>query len=359
MKQFLLLLFISFLIGAKGQITITSSSMPNVGDTIRYSDASIPSLGDYTVTGTGYNWDFSTLSPTGQAIRKFESALSTPYVFFGSGYGEKTSDSIGFSPILFKNIYSFYKKNSSKFYVDGIGMTFSGFPIPNFYADKDELYLFPLRYMNRDSTTFKFSTVTTGSTIPSYSKQGYRITESDGWGKITTPYGSDSCLRVVTTQYSQDSIKGSLAVGTFTIPLNIGFQNYTKSYQWLTRGERIPYLEVTGTLVAGNFVPTQVKYRDIKRSLVGVKEESLSNLALAVFPNPANTELSIVIPESAGHIAAEILDLQGKIVLLRDLGSNSHMINQHQIDVSSLAKGLYILNLSNSSGKQSLKILIQ
>ncbi|MBI3520830.1 MAG: T9SS type A sorting domain-containing protein [Bacteroidetes bacterium] len=359
MKKILLLLFIISVISVKSQITITSTSMPNSGDTIRYSNASLASLGDYTVTGTNQFWDFSSLVPTSQAIRKFEPAFSTPYIFFGTGYGEKTADSIGFSPILFKNIYSFYKKSSSKFYVDGIGMTFSGIPIPNFYSDKDELYLFPLHYTDRDSSTFKFSTVTTGSTIPSYSKQGYRITEADGWGKITTPYGSDSCLRIVTTQYSQDSIKGSIAIGTFTIPLNIGFPNYTRSYQWLTLGERIPYLEVTGTLIAGNFVPAQVKYRDIIRSFVGIKEESLNNIALAVFPNPASSALTIVIPESTTHIVAEIVDLQGKTVLLKDLNDNTQVVNQHQMDVSGLAKGLYILNLSNLSGKQSLKISIQ
>ncbi len=359
MKKLLLLLLITCAFNIKSQITITSANMPSSGDTIRYSDASLASLGDYTVTGTNYNWDFSTLSPTGQALRKFQSALSTPYVFFGSGYGEKTLDSIGFSPILFKNIYNFYKKTSSKFYVDGIGMTFSGIPIPNFYSDKDELYMLPLQYLKRDSTTFKFATVTTGSVIPSYSKQGYRITEVDGWGKITTPYGSDSCLKVVTTQYSQDSIKGSLAIGTFTIPLNIGFPNYTRSYQWLTLGEKIPYLEVTGNLIAGNFVPTQVKYRDIIRTFVGVKEEALQSLALAVFPNPANSQLTVIIPESSGEVVAEMVDLQGKTVLSKDLGSNSQVVNQHQIDVSSLAKGFYILNLSNLKGTQSLKILVQ
>ena len=333
--------------------------MPMSGDTIRYSNASLTSIGDYTTSGVNYNWDFSLLDTISQTIRKFEPALSTPYFYFGAtGYGEKTADSVGVNPFLFKNIYSFYKKNNTKFYVDGIGMTFSGFPIPNFYSDKDELYLFPLTYLNRDSSTFKFSTITTG-TIPAYSKQGYRITEADGWGTITTPYGTAQCLRVVSTQYSQDSIKGTITLPIIgATPLNLGFPNYTKSYQWLTLGEKIPYLEVSGTVVAGNFVLRNIKYRDNKRSFVGIEEESI-DLALSVFPNPTNTDLNIIIPQNTNDVVAEITDLQGKLILTKNLNQNSQIVNQHQIDVSNIAKGTYLLNLSTSKSKQTLKISVQ
>lgn len=357
MKKQLLLLFASVLsLTTKSQIiTITQAQMPSSGDTCRYSNASLSSVGDYTATGTNFNWNFSALDSTGQGMRKFEPATSTPYVFFGSGYGEKIADSIGFSTYTFKNIYNFYKKTSTKCYVDGLGMTFSGFPIPNFYSDKDELYMFPLTYGNpKDSTTFKFKTLSTGTTIPTYSKEGYRITEVDGWGTITTPYGTAACLRILTTQYSQDSIKGTV----FGFPLNIGFPNYARSYQWLTLGEKIPYLEVSGTVIGGNFNPTQARYRDKLRSFVGIKEESIS-LIISVFPNPSTGQLNIITPKNDNSIKAELIDVQGKIVLSHDLTNNSNIVNQHQLDVSSLAKGLYILNLSNLKGKQSLKISIQ
>jgi hypothetical protein len=359
MKKNLLILLIScFSIPLISQITITYTNMPVSGDTCRYSSASLSSVGDYTATGANYVWDFSALDSIGQGIRKFEAAFSTPYFYFGStGYGEKIADSVGVAPFLFKNIYNFYKLSSTKFYVDGLGITFSGFAIPNFNSDKDELYMFPLNYLNRDSTTFKFSTVSTG-TIPAYSKQGYRITEADGWGSITTPYGTAQCLRVVTTQYSQDSIKGVLSVAGFTVPLNLGFPNYQRSYQWLTLSEKIPYLEVSGNLNGINFTPNQVKYRDIIRYFTGIKEEA-SNLALSVFPNSANTELTLIIPQNTADIIAEIKDLQGKIILTKTLDQNSQIVNQHQINVSSIAKGIYLLNLSTSISKQTLKISIQ
>lgn len=359
MKKYLLLLLISgFSITLNSQITITSINMPVSGDTCRYSKANLSSVGDYTTTGANYVWNFSMLDSTSQGIRKFEAASATAYPYFGpTGYGEKIADSIGGGPFTFKNIYNFYKKTATKFYVDGLGITYSGYAIPNFNSDKDELYMFPLNYTNRDSTTFLFKTISTG-TIPAYSKQGYRITEADGWGSITTPYGTEQCLRVVTTQYSQDSIKGTITFGGFPIPLNLGFPNYQRSYQWLTLGEKIPYLEVSGNVVGGNFNPNQARYRDVIRTFVGIKEES-ATLALSVFPNPANTTLTVIIPQNIQDVVAELADLQGKIILTKSLNQNSQIVNQHQIDVSGIAKGIYLLKLSTGTSKQTLKISVQ
>lgn len=369
MKKNLLALFVSCLsITLTSQISITSINMPVSGDTCRYSNATLSSVGDYTTTGASHVWNFSTLDSTGQDIRKFQPSTATPYFFyfFPPKYGEKTLDTVPIPsfpgvtiPISITNIYSFYKKNgATSFNAEGLGLTMTGIPIGTTAQgnNDDELYMFPLTYGNpKDSTTFNFSTPTF-STIPfTYKKHGYRITEVDGWGTITTPYGTQACLRVITTQYSIDTI----SISALPAPFNkFGFPNYVRSYQWLTLGEKIPYLEVSGNVVGGNFVATQAKYRDKIRSFVGIKEENIS-LAISVFPNPSTAQLTIITPKNIEVIKAEIVDLQGKIVLGKDLNNNSEILNQHHIDVSSLAKGLYILNLSNLEGKQSLKISIQ
>lgn len=338
--------------------------MPVSGDTCRYTNVSLTSIGDYTTTGTNHNWDFSTMDSTGQAIRKFQAASGTPYAFyFGTKYGEKTLDSVpipsipGF-PLTMKNIYSFYKKNGAiSFNGEGVGITLSGIPVgaSPVALNSDELYFFPLTYSNRDSSTFNFATPGFTSIPFQYKKHGHRITEVDGFGTITTPYGTESCIRVVTTQYAIDSI----IINALPAPLNrIGFPNYVRSYQWLTLTEKIPYLEISGTVVFGNFVPNVARYKDKKRNVVSVKEESIS-LDLSVFPNPSSHELSIITPKHDGSVKAELIDIQGKLVLEKNLDNNSMMANQHHLDVSSLAKGLYILNLSNASGKQTLKISIQ
>lgn len=367
-KNLLLIAATCLSISATSQITITQAQMPVSGDTCRYSLASLSSVGDYTATGANHTWDFSTLDSTNQGIRKFVPGSSTPYsfYFFPPKYGEKTLDSVpipsfpGVSiPISIKNIYSFYKKNgTSSFNSEGLGLTMSGIPIGTTAQgnDDDELYFFPLNYTNRDSSTFNFSTPSFSAIPFTYKKHGYRITEVDGWGTITTPYGTEACLRVVTTQYSIDTIK--ISASQLPFPIKFGFPNYARSYQWLTLTEKIPYLEVSGNVVGGNFTPTQARYRDIIRYFVGIKEEN-QTFALSVFPNPSTNQLTIITQKNEGAIIAELIDIQGKTVFSSVLNDNTNIANQHQLNVSSLAKGLYILNLSNLKGKQSLKISIQ
>lgn len=368
MKKNLLLLLVSFFsISLFSQISITQVNMPVSGDTCRYSNAKLSSVGDYTTTGASHVWLFDTLHPTSQAIREFKAVANTPYSYLAlllgaAAYGEKTIDTVkvpsfsGLPPISITDIYNFYNKSSALFKTEGVGVKLNGIAVPNLNSDDDELYFFPLNYTDRDSSTFRFSTLTTTLVPFQYIKQGYRITKADGYGSITTPYGTANCLRVVTTQYSIDTIK------VFNVPvfgtLRFGFPNYQRSYQWLTLGEKIPYLEVSGNLVTGNFTPTQAKYRDVSRLFVGIKEENI-NLAISVFPNPSSNQLTIVTPKTNGSIVAEIVDLQGKVVLFKDFTNNSEFVNQHQLDVSDLAKGVYVLNLSNSTGKQTLKISIQ
>jgi hypothetical protein len=366
-KNLLFILVSSFALSLTSQISITQINMPVSGDTCRYSNAKLSSVGDYTTTGTNYPWIFDTLRPTSQAIREFKAVANTPYTYLAfllgaAAYGEKTIDTVkipsipGLPSISITDIYNFYNKSSALFKTEGVGVKLNGIPVPNLNSDDDELYFFPLNYTDRDSSTFRFSTLTTTLVPFQYIKQGYRITKADGWGSITTPYGTANCLRIVTTQYSIDTIK------VFNVPIfgtvAFGFPNYQRSYQWLTLGEKIPYLEVSGNVVAGNFTPTQAKYRDSNRSFVGIKEENTA-LAISVFPNPSSNQLTIITPKNTGSIVAEIVDLQGKLVLHKDLINNSEIVNQHQLDVSNLSKGVYVLNLSNISGKQTLKISVQ
>lgn len=359
---FLTLCIILIHFSLSSQITITQAQMPNSGDTIRYSNAKLSSVGDYTTTGANHLWLFDSLIATSQGIREFKNGLATPYfILFGlTAYGEKTQDTVlnvtipTVGPISITDIYSFYKKTSTYFAAEGLGVKINGIPVPSNYNPQDKIYQFPLNYLNRDSTNFKFSTPSTTLIPFVYTKEGYRITEADGWGSITTPYGTAACLRVVTTQYSKDTIGATIA----GFPFKLGFPNYVRSYQWLTLGERIPFFEVSGTLNGSNFNPNQARYRDVITNFVGLKEEG-SILAISVFPNPSTNQLMIITPKNEQSIKAEIIDLQGKVVIFSNLTSNSNIANQHQLDVSTLAKGLYILNLSNLQGKQSIKISIQ
>lgn len=269
MKHFYLFLGVFAALAGHAQIQITQTNMPSIGDTIRYTNSSAGSL-DFTKTGASYNWDYSTLGFLNQDIYKFQALLSTPYstlAFSGmpiGAIGYKVADSIGQGQASFKNIYNFYQKSSGGWYAVGTGFTMAALSLPagGVYKDKDEIYTFPLKYNDKDSTTFEVVTAL-GSPIKlgTFTQKGYRINKVDGWGTITTPYGTNiSCIRIKSLIVETDSLKVSIPA------VNIGFANTRVEYKWLSTTEKIPVLEVNGTEIAGVFTPAIVRYRDHYRN---------------------------------------------------------------------------------------------
>ncbi len=343
-------------IQAQAPINLTSANFPGGNDTLRYSTVLPTSVINYSQTGTNYAWDFSALSPISQGLRSYKSSLLTPYAFFFLGfneYGEKIADTLGAGPLTLTNYYNFYKKQTTPinaYVVDGSGMTYSSIPIPSYYSDKDELYIFPMTYPKYDSTSFKFSMLSTTLIPIVYSKTGYRVTKVDGWGTITTSYGTEPCLRVITTQYSKDSIKNTI------IPFPVGFTNNQRSYQWLTLNSKIPYLEVSGNLVGANFTVSQIRYRDIARPILSVDELINNEDILSFYPNPVKNEL--VIDKSRADIdKVEIIDNVGKLVMIIDKAQ----INQlnSSINVENLSPGLYHVILTEPTKQKNFKFIKQ
>lgn len=267
----LICLFVGYV--SQAQIQISQANMPSINDTIRYSVSSSTST-NFTQTGANYTWNYSTLNRTSQDLYRFQALSSTPYstlAFTGMPFGAigyKIADSVGTGQIAFKNIYNFYEKKSTGWSAVGTGFTISALPFPagGVYKDKDEIYTFPLNYNDQDSTTFEVTTPL-GNVLfqlGTFKQKGYRINTVEGWGTITTPYGSNiSCLKIKSRIVETDSVK-------ITTPAtNIGFQANRVEYRWLSTTEKIPVLEVTGTTNNGTFTPNTIRYRDTYKAVSG------------------------------------------------------------------------------------------
>jgi hypothetical protein len=360
-------LFIFFFVGfeiavAQTPITLSNTNMPGNNDTLRYSNAQISSIGNYTQTGTNFVWNFSSLVPVSQGVRDFKNALSTPYsIFFLSftGTGEKIADTLISLPLVtITNYYLYYRKSTSNpnaYLGDGVGLTIGGVPVPSYYTDKDEIYNFPMTYPKYDSTTFRFSTPASTLIPFVYSSTGTRATKVDGWGTITTPFGTAPCLRLVSNVYAKDSIKTSF--------LPIPFNNNTRSYQWLTnvqvngKNVRIPMLEVTGNVVNNNFTPTQVRYRDNVQIIAGMKEKDLV-AQLNFYPNPVKEQLFFQNSAVLDGVEISILNSEGKRVFIKTIRSNEFNA-QGSLNLESLPKGLYTVLLMKGEQKDGFKFIKQ
>lgn len=257
MKNFIKLLPVFVAFNCFSQITITQTSMPVAGDTLRYSTVNPLGLNlNIGQKGANQSWDYSGLVSNGQDIYQYIAANKTPYFFyFFNQIGLKTADSIGVAQFSFKNIYSFYTKNSTVFKAEGLGYSISGIPLASNYTDDDEIYQFPLKYHDSDVSTFRFVFSIPGQNLFSFVQAGKRINYVDGWGSIKTPYKTySSVLRVKTIVDEVDTL-----VSQFT---KIPFPRKQVIYKWLSADERIPVLELIGTEVGSVFTATQIRYRD-------------------------------------------------------------------------------------------------
>jgi len=338
-------------------ITLNNGNMPNSGDTLRVTNVSINSLGNYTQTGTNNVWNFSTVNSLSSEVREFRPITSTPYALFFfsfTGFAEKIPD-FNVNGFGFTNSFSFFRKQSNPinaFVADGVGMTFSNVPLPSYYTDRDELYVFPLTYPKRDSTTFRFATPSTALVPIRYIKTGYRITEVDGWGTITTPFGTENCIRLITTQYAQDSIKNNF------LPFPFGVANVQRSYQWMTLNSKIPYFEVSGQMLGNNFTPVSARYRGYKIEKVedtvnttGIINHSLLK-NLVIYPNPVKDKIKI--EGLSENTDVEIYDAAGKILMMK---KNDSQGSNFEIDVKQLPQGIYFLRVSEGQEQRHLKFV--
>lgn len=255
-------LFITFCFAiiCKGQISIGSNGMANSGDTFRFSNAN--ALGtNLSQTGANTNWDFTNLVAVSQGKDEFRSFIQTPYFFYSQflgAIGLKTADSINIGPISLRNIFTFYRKTSTRFSAEGTGFQVSGIPLASDYQDPDILYKYPMTYNQRDTDDFRVTT--TLPTLGTLVQDGQRITVIDGWGTISTPFKTNAnCLRYRSDITEIDSVKTSFA--SFGFPVN------RREIQWWSNADKQPLVSVLGAVLAGTFAPAQVKYRDSFRNL--------------------------------------------------------------------------------------------
>src|ERR1700760_3576479 len=145
------------------QITITSADLANLNDNILISVNTSLSGFHADSTGPNFFWDYSRLIPDSQRYVNFVSAAATPYALlaFNSTYGVRnyTPDAIPWSLVGSPptNVYDFYKKSTTDYRQVDQGLTEAGAALPIPYQAADRIYVFPMNYLNKDSSNSAFA----------------------------------------------------------------------------------------------------------------------------------------------------------------------------------------------------------
>ena len=80
---------------------------------------------------------------------------------------------------------------------------------------------------------------------------------------------------------------------------------------------------------------------------------SPKQISVSIFPNPADNILTVQLAELS-DAAITLTDIEGKVVMQKLVSQN-----QFQLDISSLPKATYFLNIKTAKGQFNQKILKQ
>lgn len=277
-KTLFILLLLTYIKASLGQSTYYSTNLAGINDTMLYSTTNLTLGFNFDTTGAGISWDFSGLIYQNQEYKNFFDpnnsgykttwCLRNGYIFncnskfqAATNIAELQNDSLNIGPLSFTNTvaHSLNKDSVFKHTMVGVSALVAGITVPYAfdYDDEDTVLRFPLQYGNQDSSSSKLI-MNFNPTPLVWNRNSTRINHVDGWGDLTTPYGTFlNTLRLKTTINRVDT----LIFDTITIPTNIT----EVEYKWFDPNYGHPVLIASGNVVGGIELITQVRYLDSVR----------------------------------------------------------------------------------------------
>lgn len=351
LKKLLILLVLALPQLGSAQITVTNADMPSANDLIRFSLAPPSTVVNLTQSGANATWDFSGLVAQSQDIDSFLSVTSAPLTYllafgFTSNLYSRGEGLNSIAGVQFSDVQNFYNKSTTSYRQTGFGANVNGLPTPIVFGNDDFIYRFPLVFGDIDTSDSDYSLVVPG--LAAVSGEQRRINVVDGWGSLTTPYGSFNTLRVVTTLTGEDSVfLDTLGFG-FTFPRPL-----TREYKWIANGQDIPVLQINTTeQLFGQETVTRIKYRDSLRVFTGLQAIRKETLNPVIFPNPTSENTTIRFQlERFGAVELSLVDASGRVVYLRNAEESAGEL-QWVLPVRdlNLPNGIYAVHLRTSDG---------
>lgn len=333
-------LIISF--SSFSQITITSSDLPGVGDTLRYATSSVNNF-DGNDTGPNHVWDYSMLASNGSGADTVIGVSGTPflYQFFfnnpflypahNADHSFRGSD-LDFQAITVDDVYDYYKSGASSYENVGFGATINGLPSSVQRNPVDQVYALPMDYADSSTSFSAFELNVPG--IVFIRQEQNRTNEVDGWGTLSLPSGTHDVLRVKTTLDRVDSIYVNTLMFGFSLP-----EPQTIEYKWLAQNEHRPVLQITTVLG----LVTSVQFSS---SVVNsISAEPYEEFKL--FPNPSSDKFRLY-RVSNESMTAVMFAGTGQPIMVQTVGKTSDW------DITGLSAGLYYLKV----GSRTVKILV-
>ena len=256
------------------QGSFLSSNYAGQGDNIYLTSCSNNLTADFTSTGANHVWNFPNLAGTSQLHLNFRNPMQTGYPIFLYPYiynpnntnlsktdGSSNNITLSGQTYGMSDMNDYFKKSTSdlKTVATSYKVNYAGILIPLLtqYSSPDVMYKFPINFGNNDTSNSGYTTNIPG--VFYQSKALVRTNVVDGWGSVTTPFGTfHNALRMKTTLVENDSI----SIGGNGIPR---FSTTTRELKWFDASKKYPVLIVTQTSVFGIWITSKIQYLDSQR----------------------------------------------------------------------------------------------
>lgn len=344
-----------------GQIEIESIDFPGKSDTVRYTNILDLQL-DFQSSGSDFTWDFSQLTDNNQLLLKhnpiedadlltqslFGPAVLPAYrtTFFWPATAIPFDQITEFLDLPIDNFFRHYRKTAAQMNVIGLSISTPDF---GFGARADTIetaYQFPITY-GQQFESRGYTNIDLSFALPAQFKQyRERSSEVDGWGEITTPYGTFDVLRVHNIINEFDSIYLELNGAGTWLPLDLPISH---EYEWWAKDQKGPILRVVTTEVGGFEQVTEARYRDVfKADLVANVVENTEH-SISVYPNPTDGFLTVSSNQPVNQLI--LVDATGRIVL-QEQGAQ-------QMNLQLLENGTYFLMIKSGNSISVEQIIKQ
>lgn len=322
---FSLCLFTTVLIA---QPTITANFNPVLGSKVVFAVGDTNNI-DEGAAGANVTWDFSTANKVGNNEEYTHIAPSaTPYTsqYPAATLAYSTTSGQGNAG------YIYYKISATAF--ENVGFATSA--IQMYYTNPQLVLQYPTTFNSSYSDTYEGSG-TNSQNITTYRKGNVDV-NADGWGTLILPQATfTNVLRVKIEQTTKDSIN-IMGQEIITESRIVTYNYYRDDIKQQLMG--ISYIYSKDFFGGDVITKSVLYYPDATNSVENVAQQNIK-----VYPNPATNN---VVIENIGNTEATsytITDVLGKTYLSETINTDFSSSN---VDVSSLAEGIYVVSLFNN-----------
>jgi hypothetical protein len=346
----------------QAQIEVSITDFPVKNDTVRFSLGTDLDL-DYFSTGADYTWDFEDLNASGQQLLNHlatEDAdvliqnsfgITSPPTYRASYFIPATDlpfDQFGlFLPVNIENLYRFFRRTNTSLNIIGLSLVIEGFGLSARSDTIEVAYELPMTFgdswQSVGYTKLDFSVAFPAQ----FAQHRQRSSEVDGYGMLTTPYGTFEAIRVHHVINEIDSLLIDFGGGVTPIAIPIT----THEYEWWTNEQKGPLLKVVANEIAGNEVVTSVQFRDVYREELVAGMADMAKTDFQVYPNPTKETCSVKLQENG---LLRVVDLTGKTIMEQPVSSGLSLIN-----TAEWASGTYVVFFKSSQGTQAIQRIIK